>query len=232
MPAVTYNNRAIIVNNIPKLLWVGSIHYPRSTPKMWPLLLERSKHAGINAVDTYVFWNQHEEEEGIYDFETGNKNLPKFLEEAQSAGLDVVLRIGPYVCAEFNYGGFPTWLLKKKGIEFRTYNKIFMDQMERFIVKTIEVIRPYLASNGGPIILLQMENEYITFQWFNFPRGHLYIQWAANLAKRLDVGVPWFMCEQGNIRTLLNTYNGHYADDRISKHKSRFPNQPAMYTEL
>jgi beta-galactosidase len=87
----------------------GHIHYPRATEEMWPKLFRLTKEAGLNAVDTYVFWNEHEEERGVYDF-SGKRDLRKFMQLAQEAGLYVVLRIGPFVCAEWNYGGFPAWL--------------------------------------------------------------------------------------------------------------------------
>ncbi|KAJ3089865.1 Beta-galactosidase 7 [Quaeritorhiza haematococci] len=229
---VTYDERAIIVNGRRELLITATIHYPRSSPAMWPHLLARSKAAGANAVDLYIFWNLHEPKDGVFDFDTPTLDFRRFIKDAQEAGLYVVLRIGPYVCAEWNLGGMPSWLLRKPNMQMRTWSPVFMSAMERFVRKVVEVSEPYLASNGGPIILLQMENEYITFEWWNFPWGHYYIQWAANLAKSLDVGVPWFMCEQGNIRAMLDTCNGFYCDERIPAHRRDFPDQPNMFTEL
>jgi beta-galactosidase len=143
---VTYDHRSIIINGQRQLLLTGSIHYPRSTPEMWPYLLQRAKAAGLNAIDTYVFWNLHEPIEGSYDFSTGINNLPLFLQLASEAGLYVVLRIGPYVCAEWNFGGFPIWLLNKPGLETRTYNKQFMNAMERFVRKTLNVVQKYFLT--------------------------------------------------------------------------------------
>ncbi|KAJ3101514.1 Beta-galactosidase 6 [Phlyctochytrium bullatum] len=154
---------------------------------MWPVLMQRSKDAGINAIDTYVFWNLHEPEEGQYDFETGNGNLTLFLDNAKELGLYVVLRIGPYVCAEWNFGGFPFWLMEKPGMELRTYNRDYMAAMEKFLRKTLEVVDPYLATNGGPIILLQIENEFAYAEAEDGMDGHRYITWAADLANSLDL---------------------------------------------
>ncbi|KAJ3054650.1 hypothetical protein HK097_001206 [Rhizophlyctis rosea] len=182
-------------------------------------------------IDTYVFWNLHEEVEGRYDFHAGYANLPLFLQYAQAEGLLVNLRIGPYVCAEWTYGGLPVWLLKKEGIELRTNSKPFMDSMETFVRKTLDVVQPFLASNGGPIALLQMENEYGNIAQERGKEGREYILWAAELAQSLNVGIPWIMCQQDDIPIVINTCNGFYCDNWIEGHHKRFPDQPAMFTE-
>ncbi|KAJ3282381.1 Beta-galactosidase 8 [Borealophlyctis nickersoniae] len=229
---VSYDARALTVGGKRRLLIAGAIHYPRSAPDMWPALLRRTAEAGVNTIDTYVFWNLHEKEEGVYDFETGYANLPQFLQYAQEAGLYVNLRIGPYVCAEWNWGGLPVWLLKKKGMQTRTWNPPFMEAMERFVRKVVAVVDPYLASNGGPIVVLQMENEYGNVEEHHGIAGHKYIVWAADLANSLNVGIPWIMCQQDNVPTVINTCNGFYCDGWIARHRKRFPDQPAMFTEL
>ncbi|KAJ3408649.1 beta-galactosidase [Chytriomyces confervae] len=229
---VTYSPRAFSINGEPQLLLTATIHYPRSDPSIWPDLLARIKAGGNTAIDTYVFWNLHEPKEGIYDFETGVANLPLFLRLADEAGLHVVLRIGPYVCAEWNYGGFPIWLLDKSGITFRSFNKAFMDSMATFVKKTLDVVSPYLGTNGGPIILLQIENEFGGIANEMGPEGYKYIQWAGEFSQSLNVGLPWFMCMQDNVPTVINAANGFYADSWIAGHRKRFPDQPAMFTEL
>ncbi|KAJ3089277.1 hypothetical protein HK102_006774 [Quaeritorhiza haematococci] len=228
---ISYNRHALLIDNQPQLLLAGAIHYPRSTPNMWPSLFRRSAEAGLNTIQLYTFWDIHEPEEGVFDFESGNANLPLFLDLAQKAGMFVVLRIGPYVCAEWNWGGFPTWLLTKPGMEVRTMNAPFMEAMERFVRKTVDVVRPYLASNGGPIILLQIENEYGHVQRDYGPDGMKYALWAADLANSLNTGVPWIMCVQDNVPTVINTCNGFYCDNWIEQHWRMFENQPAFFTE-
>ncbi|KAJ3060440.1 hypothetical protein HDU98_003585, partial [Podochytrium sp. JEL0797] len=229
---VSFSRRAIHVDGSPQLLTTATIHYPRSDPSVWPSLLHRIRLAGNNAIDTYVFWNLHEQKEGEYDFENGIANLPLFLKLAQEADLYVVLRIGPYVCAEWNFGGFPVWLINKPGMELRTFNQPFMAAMSRFIEKTLEVVHEQLAPQGGPIILLQIENEYGNIANDMGPPGYKYIQWAGEYAKSLNVGVPWIMCRQDNVATVINAENGFYADAWIEGHHNRFPDQPALVTEL
>ncbi|KAF9688768.1 hypothetical protein SADUNF_Sadunf01G0022500 [Salix dunnii] len=120
---VTYDGRAIIIDGKHKLLVSGSIHYPRSTAEMWPDLIKKSKEGGLDAIETYVFWDSHEPARREYDF-SGNLDLIRFLKTVQDEGLYAVLRIGPYVCAEWNYGGFPVWLHNMPGVQMRTANDI------------------------------------------------------------------------------------------------------------
>ena len=100
---VSYDHRAVVINGQRRILISGSIHYPRSTPEMWPDLLQKAKDGGLDVVQTYVFWNGHEPVQGQYYF--GDRyDLVRFVKLAKQAGLYVHLRIGPYVCAEWNYG--------------------------------------------------------------------------------------------------------------------------------
>jgi hypothetical protein len=101
---VTFNGRAVSINGQHVLLQSGSIHYPRSTPEMWPHLMHNSRAGGLNMIQVYVFWNYHEAVYRQYDFETENRNLGQFLQAAADAGLFINLRIGPFVCAEWTYG--------------------------------------------------------------------------------------------------------------------------------
>ncbi|KAK3040335.1 hypothetical protein RJ639_026740, partial [Escallonia herrerae] len=122
---VSRDERALTIDGKRRIIMSGSIHYPRSTPEMWPDLIKKSKDGGLNAIETYIFWNAHEPLRRQYDF-SGNLDFIRFLKTVQDAGLYVILRIGPYVCAEWNYGGFPVWLHNIPGIEFRTTNTAFM----------------------------------------------------------------------------------------------------------
>jgi len=99
---VEYDSSAIIINGERKLIISGAIHYPRSTSQMWPDLIMKAKDGGLDAIETYIFWDLHEPVRRKYDF-SGNLDFIKFLKIAQEQGLYVVLRIGPYVCAEWNY---------------------------------------------------------------------------------------------------------------------------------
>ncbi|KAH6811906.1 beta-galactosidase 3, partial [Perilla frutescens var. frutescens] len=153
---VTYDRKALAINGRRRILFSGSIHYPRSSPDMWEGLIQKAKDGGLDAIDTYVFWNLHEPSPGNYNFE-GRNDLVGFVKLVQKAGLYLHLRIGPYVCAEWNFGGFPVWLKYVPGITFRTDNEPFKMAMQRFTEKIVQMMKAerLFESQGGPIILSQ-----------------------------------------------------------------------------
>ncbi|EPS62826.1 beta-galactosidase, partial [Genlisea aurea] len=211
---VSYDSKGISINGQKKLLISGSIHYPRSTPEMWPDLIQKAKDGGVDVIQTYVFWNGHEPEPGNYYF--GDRyDLVRFIKLVQQAGLYAHLRIGPYACAEWNFGGFPIWLKYVPGISFRTDNGPFKAAMQKFTTKIVNMMKAekLYASQGGPIVLSQIENEYGPVEWAVGNPGKSYIQWAADMAVNLGTGVPWIMCKQDDAPDpIINTCNGFYCD--------------------
>ncbi|KAI3464903.1 hypothetical protein Pfo_021566 [Paulownia fortunei] len=226
---VTYDKKAIIINGQRRILLSGSIHYPRSTPDMWEDLILKAKNAGLDVIDTYVFWNVHEPSPGNYNFE-GRYDLVRFVKTVQKLGLYVHLRVGPYVCAEWNFGGFPVWLKYVPGISFRTDNEPFKAAMQQFTQKIVSMMKSenLFESQGGPITLSQIENEYGAQRRALGAAGEAYMNWAANMAVGLDTGVPWVMCKDDDAPDpVINTCNGFYCDS-FSPNK---PYKPAMWTE-
>lgn len=230
MSNVSYDSRAVLIDGRRTLLLSGSIHYPRSTPAMWPGLMQVSRESGLNTVETYVFWNLHERRRGVLDF-SDRLDLPRFCRLVQAAGLRMILRIGPYICAETNYGGFPAWLRDVPGMRMRTWNQPFMDEMERWMRALCEVLRPMFAPAGGPIILAQIENEYANVAKHYGEDGRRYLAWCADLAKSLNLGIPWVMCA-GAAPGVLETINGGWPHAGIDAHAREHPDQPALCTEL
>ena len=137
----------------------GEMHYPRIPREYWRDRFRMAKAMGLNTITTYVFWNEHESKPGVYDF-SGNKDVAEFVREAQQEGLYVILRPGPYVCAEWEFGGYPAWLLKDHGIVVRSSDPKFMRLARRWIARLGQELAPLQIGNGGPIILTQVENEY------------------------------------------------------------------------
>ncbi|KAK7307507.1 hypothetical protein VNO77_40637 [Canavalia gladiata] len=227
--SVTYDRKAIIINGQRRILFSGSIHYPRSTPDMWEDLIHKAKEGGVDVIQTYVFWNVHEPSHGIYNFE-GRYDLVRFVKTIQKAGLFAHLRIGPYVCAEWNFGGFPVWLKYVPGISFRTDNEPFKREMQRFTEKIVGMMKSerLYESQGGPIILSQIENEYGAQSKLFGPPGHNYMTWAARMAVETGTGVPWVMCKEDDAPDpVINTCNGFYCD----KFTPNRPNKPSIWTE-
>ncbi|PSR89976.1 Beta-galactosidase [Actinidia chinensis var. chinensis] len=226
---VTYDHRALEIDGKRRVLISGSIHYPRSTPDMWPGLIQKSKDGGLDVIETYVFWNLHEPVRNQYDFR-GRKDLIKFIKLVAEAGLYAHLRMGPYVCAEWNYGGFPIWLHFIPGIQFRTNNEPFKAEMKRFTAKIVDMMKQenLYASQGGPIILSQIENEYGNIDSAYGSAAKTYINWAASMATSLNTGVPWVMCQQKDAPDpMINTCNGFYCDQFTPNSAKK----PKMWTE-
>ena len=140
----------------------GAIHYARVPRAYWRDRLKKAKAMGLNTVETYVFWNLHEPEPGKYDF-SGQNDVAEFIHEAQQEGLYVILRPGPYVCAEWEFGGYPAWLLKNPNIKVRTSDPAFMEPATRWLHRLGQELAPLQSGNGGPIIATQVENEYGSF---------------------------------------------------------------------
>ncbi|XP_051131555.1 beta-galactosidase-like [Andrographis paniculata] len=226
---VSYDGKAFIINGKRRILVSGSIHYPRSTPGMWPDLIQKAKDGGVDVIQTYVFWNGHEPSPGQYHFE-GRFDLVKFIKTVHQAGLYVHLRIGPHVCAEWNFGGFPVWLKYVPGIEFRTNNTSFEVAMQRFVEKVVSLMKSekLFGPQGGPIIMSQIENEYGPIEWEIGAPGTNYTLWAAKMALELDTGVPWIMCKQDTAPDpIIDTCNGFYCENF---HPNK-PYKPKMWTE-
>lgn len=227
--SVTYDHKALIIDDNRRILISGSIHYPRSTPEMWPDLIQKAKDGGLDVIQTYVFWNGHEPSPGKYFFED-RFDLVKFIKLVQQAGLYVHLRIGPYVCAEWNFGGFPVWLKFVPGISFRTDNEPFKAAMQKFTGKIVSMMKEekLFQAQGGPIILSQIENEFGPIEGKLGSAGKAYSQWAAKMAVGLDTEAPWVMCKQPDAPDpVIDTCNGYYCDNFRANTKYK----PKMWTE-
>lgn len=137
----------------------GAIHYFRMTQNQWEDSLYNLKALGANTVETYIPWNIHEPIEGTFDF-NGMKDVVAFVKLAQEMGLYVILRPSAYICAEWEFGGLPAWLLKDGLIRLRSTDKIFMEKVENYYHELLPKLRPLQVTQGGPVIMMQIENEY------------------------------------------------------------------------
>ncbi|KAJ7978616.1 Beta-galactosidase [Quillaja saponaria] len=228
---VTYDGRSLLIDGKRELLFSGSIHYPRSTPDMWPDLLQKARHGGLNVIQTYVFWNIHEPIQGQFNF-TGNYDLVKFIKLVQQHDMYVTLRVGPFIQAEWNHGGLPYWLREVPDIVFRSDNEPFKTRMKKYVEKIIDMMKKenLFAPQGGPVILAQIENEYNHVQLAYRHKGDSYVQWAAKLALSTNAGVPWIMCKQKDAPDpVINTCNGRHCGDTFSGPNK--PNKPSLWTE-
>ena len=155
-------NGQFTLDGKPFQIITGEIHYPRVPREYWRARLKMAKAMGLNTVTTYVFWNEHEQVPGQFDF-TGQRDVAEFIREAKEEGLYVILRPGPYSCAEWEFGGYPAWLLKDRTTVVRSRDPKFMVPAKRWLARLGQELAPLQIGNGGPIIAVQVENEYGSF---------------------------------------------------------------------
>lgn len=155
----TIGQKTFLLNGKPFTVKAAEMHYPRIPRPYWEHRIKMCKALGMNTICLYVFWNIHEQRPGEYDF-SDNYDIAAFCRLAQKHGMYVIVRPGPYVCAEWEMGGLPWWLLKKKDIALRTNDAYYLERVALFEEKVAEQLAPLTIDKGGPIIMVQVENEY------------------------------------------------------------------------
>ncbi len=159
MGILTYKGTQFYLDGKPFVVISGAMHYFRIPREYWRDRLLKLKECGFNTVETYTCWNLHEPKEGQFCFE-GNLDIEAYIETATELGLHIILRPGPYICAEWEFGGLPAWLLNYENMPLRCYDEKFLRILRRYYQELLRRIRPHLAVNGGNIFMLQIENEY------------------------------------------------------------------------
>lgn len=229
-------NKIFLLNNKPFVIKAAEIHYPRIPKEYWEHRIEMSKALGMNTICLYIFWNLHEQEEGKYDF-SGNKDVAEFCRLAQKHGMYVIVRPGPYVCAEWEMGGLPWWLLKKQDIRLREQDPYFMERTKLFMNEVGKQLADLQISKGGNIIMVQVENEY-----GSFGTDKPYIAEIRDIVKGAGFNeVPLFQCdwnsnfENNALEGLLWTINfgtGANIGDQFRRLKELRPDTPLMCSEF
>lgn len=180
---ITYSGRSFSVNGKPTWVFGGQIEYWRVPKELWRDRLMRVKRAGYNTVVSYVPWNLHEPVQGQWHFED-NLDLDAWLALVKEYGLYAIVRVGPYICAEEDFGGFPAWLVDIPNIKIRGSNTQYLQCVDSFFSKIFPIVTKYQITNGGPVIVVQLENEH-------YPAGGTYEQHLADKAHALGMGVPY-----------------------------------------
>ncbi|WP_263379272.1 glycoside hydrolase family 35 protein [Granulicella paludicola] len=151
-----------LMDGKPYQILSGEMHYPRVPRAYWRDRFQKARAMGLNTITVYVFWNAHEAKKGVYDF-SGQNDIAEYIREAQQEGLNVILRPGPYICGEWELGGYPSWLLKDPNLVLRSDDPKYTAEVHTWLMRLGKEIKPLLLKNGGPIIAVQLENEYGSF---------------------------------------------------------------------
>lgn len=155
----TVSGDQFLLNGKPFVVRSGEMHYPRVPQAYWRTRFKQAKAMGLNTICTYVFWNLHEDKPGKFNFKN-NLDLSRYIKTAQEEGLYVIVRPGPYVCTELDFGGFPAWLLKDRSMKVRSNDDKFLTYVDRYFAEVGKAVKPHLLKNGGNVIMAQVENEY------------------------------------------------------------------------
>ena len=230
----TAKGQDFYLNDEPFKIYSGAIHYFRSLPEYWEDRLYKLKLAGFNTVETYVCWNLHEPKKGVYDF-TGMLDIVRFIETAQKLGLYAIVRPGPYICAEWDFGGLPAWLLKDKNIELRCNNEVYLSHVRDFFEKLFSLIKPLLITNGGNIIAVQVENEYGSYsndKKYLKALSDMYDELGVDVLKFTSDGTWCNMLSGGTLEGVLPTLNFGSRTATAFSALEPFGEVPRMCTEF
>ena len=225
-----------LLDGKPFTVKAAELHYPRIPREYWDHRIKMSKALGMNTVCLYVFWNAHEPMPGKYDFE-GQNDLREFVKLCDANGMKVILRPGPYVCAEWEMGGLPWWLLQKKDIQLRENDPYFLERVDMFEKAVAAQVADLTVDNGGPIIMVQVENEYGSYgtdkpyvsnirdmirKYFGSGPALFQCDWSSNF---LNNGLP-------DLVWTVNFGTGANINDQFKKLREVRPSSPLMCSEF
>ncbi|TYP74896.1 glycoside hydrolase family 35 protein [Paenibacillus methanolicus] len=226
--------QSFVLNGEPIRLLSGAVHYFRIVPEYWEDRLLKLKACGFNTVETYVPWNLHEPKKGQFNFD-GIANLPAFIRLAGDLGLHVIVRPSPYICAEWEFGGLPAWLLADPGMKLRCMHEPYLKHVDDYYDALLPLLKPLLITQGGPVIAVQIENEYGSYgndkAYLNYLRDGL-------IARGIDVllftsdGPEHHMLQGGMVEGVLETANfGSQAARSFEMLRRYQPDGPLMCME-
>lgn len=228
----TVGGGKFLLNGEPFQIIAGELHYLRVPHEYWRDRLLMAKAMGLNTVATYVFWNRHEPQPDSFDF-SGIADLARFIRTAQEVGLWVILRPGPYACAEWEFGGFPAWLLKEPAVTVRGTDEPFMAASERYFKRLAKEVAGLQITKGGPILMVQVENEY-----GSFGSDKAYLGRVRDMIAGAGFDVPLFTADgstqmpNGSLPDVLPTINGATGQDIFDTIRKFRPDGPFFVAEF
>jgi len=211
------SDSTFVLDGRPFQMISGEMHYPRVPREAWRARMKMAKAMGLNTIGTYVFWNLHEPQKGKFDF-SGNNDVAEFVKIAKEEGLWVILRPSPYVCAEWEFGGYPYWLQNEKGLVVRSKEAQYLKEYETYIKEVGKQLVPLQVNHGGNILMVQIENEY-----GSYGNDKEYLAVNQRLFKEAGFDGLLYTCDPakdvaaGHLPGLLPAANGIDAPDEVKK---------------
>lgn len=212
----------------------GEVHPARIPAEYWRQRIQMVKAMGCNTIAVYVFWNYHETKEGVFDFKTGNRNIAEFIRICRQEKMWVLLRPGPYVCAEWDLGGLPSYLLKIPDIKVRCMDNRYLNAVTRYFNQLAKEIKPLLCTNGGPVLMLQIENEY-----GSYGNDKKYMETLKNIWLKNGINIPFYtadgptqyMLDAGTVAGAAIGLDSGTGDKDFDLAKKKNPNVPSFSSE-
>jgi len=213
----------------------GEMHPARIPVEYWRQRIQMAKAMGCNTIAAYVFWNYHESEPGVFDFQTGNHNIAAFIRIVQEEGMFLMLRPGPYVCAEWEFGGLPSYLLAIPDIKVRCMDARYTEAVEHYVKTLALQVKDLQVTKGGPIVMVQVENEY-----GSYGNDKIYIKWLQEVWKKNGIEVPFytadgatpFMLEAGSLPDAAIGLDPAADKGSFDEATKANPNVPSFCSEL
>jgi beta-galactosidase len=235
MPEFAIGDTDFLLDGRPFRILSGALHYFRVHPDLWADRIDKARRMGLNTIETYVAWNAHAPEPGAFDL-SGGLDLDRFLRLVADAGMYAIVRPGPYICAEWDNGGLPAWLFRDPEVGVRRYEPKYLDAVREYLTKVYEVVVPHQIDRGGPVLLVQVENEYGAFG-----DDKRYLKALAEHTRDAGVTVPLTtvdqptpeMLEAGSLDGLHRTASfGSGAEARLAILRAHQPTGPLMCSEF
>jgi beta-galactosidase len=212
----------------------GEMHPARIPKEYWRHRIQMAKAMGCNTIAAYVFWNYHETKEGVFDFATGDHNIAEFIRICKEEGMWVLLRPGPYVCAEWDFGGLPTYLLKIPDIKIRCMDQRYMSAVTRYVNRLSKEIKPLQCTNGGPILMVQVENEYGSYandKAYLYALKNLWLNNGINVPFYTADGPTQFMLDAGSVEGAAIGLDSGSSEADFNQARTKNSNVPSFSSE-
>ena len=231
----TLSKNDFLLDNKPFQIISGEMHPARIPAEYWRHRIQMAKAMGCNTIAAYIFWNYHESKPGLFDFQTENHNIAQFIRIVQEEGMWLILRPGPYVCAEWEFGGLPSYLLKISDIRVRCMDSRYIEAVDRYIKELAIQVKGLQVTKGGPILMVQVENEY-----GSFGNDRRYMKWIQEMWKNNGIEVPFytadgatpFMLEAGSLPDAAIGLDPGASSSDFEQATKANPNVPSFCSEL